>query len=130
MKLNDIFGGLILGVALLSSGCVSTGTFSKVELRRTPAAPPVVVERNFVDLAEYWDEHGERYFIDLAPAAMLTVHRADGLAEIVYGKPAGPFWGMIELHRLDDRRTEVRTFAAKGSEKPVLRWREQLISNP
>lgn len=130
MKLNNIFGGLILGVALLSSGCVSTGTFSKVELRRMPAAPVVVVEKNFVALAEYWDEHAERYFIDLTPAGLLTLNRSDGLAEIVYGKPSGPFFGMIELHRLDDSRTEVRVYAAKGSEKPVLRWREQLISSP
>ncbi len=130
MKLNNIIGSVVMMGALLAGGCISVGTFSKVELRRMPVAPVVIVEKNFVALAEYWDEHAERYFIDLTPAGLLTLNRSDGLAEIIYGKPSGPFFGMIELHRLDDNRTEVRAYATKGSEKPVLRWRDQLTSFP
>lgn len=112
------------------SGCISTGTLSKGELRQQPVAKPIIVNRPLVDLANHWDEHGTRYFIDLSPAAAMTVNRADGVAEILYGRAMGPFWGMIELHRVAEDRTEIRSYAVKGSEKQILRWREQLISSP
>ena len=83
---------------------------------------------NYLDLARYWDLHAEKQTIDFKGASYLTIWEKEGVAEITIGN--GPYYGLIELVKVDQSSTIVKTYAWGYFTKRMIEWRDLILSAP
>lgn len=123
-KMKTICLSLVLSlVCFIVSGC-TVPTMTKTEIRAKQAGTPFVKNANYLVLARYWDDHAEKQMIDFKGASFLTVREEEGRAEITIGN--GPYYGMIELKKIDDRSTLVTTYAWGGMAERIFEWEAML----
>lgn len=87
-----------------------------------------VKNQNYLKLARYWDINAEKLRINLINISHLTIWESEGKAEIAYG--VGPYYGMIELIKLGERKTKVVTYAWGYLGKDVEGWRDLIMDAP
>ena len=123
MKL--ILSTLAILSIVISTGCISVGTTTKAEMLSKPSTQ-FVIAANYILLARYWDDYADK-----SPGpngSFLTMLDEEQRAEITIGN--GPYWGMIELKRIDDHSTLVTSYAWDYSHKVVRGWEELLRTYP
>jgi hypothetical protein len=111
-------------LALTLAGC-TIPVMTKVEIKDKPVSE-FQKKSNYLSLARYWDDHAEKQTIDFKGASFLTVWDREGKAEITIGN--GPYYGMIELIKLDEQTTLVRCYSWDFMAKRIEEWK-QLIQN-
>jgi hypothetical protein len=87
-----------------------------------------IKNQNYLKLARYWDLNAVKLTINSIGVSHLTVWESEGKAEITYGR--GPYYGMIELIKLDDKKTKVVTYAWGYLGKGVEDWRDLIMAAP
>ena len=79
-------------------------------------------------MARYWDDNAEKQTIDFKGASYLTIQKEEGRAEITIGN--GPYYGLIELKRLDDATTEVASYSWGYMANRIAEWMELIRNAP
>ena len=115
---------LILSLAFfIVSGC-TIPVATKTEIRSMQVGTPFVKNANYLVLARYWDDNAEKVTIDFHGASFLTVREEEGRAEITIGN--GPYYGMIELKKIDNQSTLVTTYAWGSIAGRIFEWEAML----
>lgn len=87
-----------------------------------------IKNQNYLKLARYWDINAEKKTLDFKGNSFLTLWESEGRAEITLG--AGPYYGMIELIRLDEKRTKVVSYGWDYMKKDIDEWRALILAAP
>jgi hypothetical protein len=120
---HGIVLSLILSLAFfIVSGCTIPVT-TKTEMRSRQTAS-FVKDANYLVLARYWDDNAEKQTIDFHSAPFLTVREEEGRAEITIGN--GPYYGMIELKKIDDKSTLITSYAWGSVAGRIFEWEAML----
>jgi hypothetical protein len=121
-----LFLALITGIIL--SGCAN-GVTTKAEIQDQLSSQSRK-NSNYLDLAQYWDFHADKSMAlgSGMGLAYLTVWERSGKAEITMG--TGPYYGMIELIRLDERTTLIKTYAWGGFAEKINEWKTLIVNAP
>lgn len=121
---SGLAGSLALSLALfIVSGC-TIPVATKTEVRSRQVGTPFVKNANYLVLARYWDDKAEKQMIDFHGASFLTVREEEGRAEITIGN--GPYYGMIELKKINDQSTLITTYAWGSMANRIFEWEEML----
>ena len=124
MKL--ILPTLAILTAIISTGCIQTGVFVKSEMLSRPSGTPFVIAANYISLAHYFDDHAKKY--GPLTTGVLTINESEGKADITMGN--GPYYGMIELKRIDDNSTLITGYSWYGSHERIREWEGFLRTYP
>lgn len=102
---------------LLISCAIPVNT--KKELREK-AFVESIKDTNYLILADYWDENSKKMTIDFKSAAYMKVNEPSGIIEITIGN--GPYYGLIELHKIGEKKTRIRAYGWGGLESHIEDW--------
>jgi len=116
---------ILLGLFL--SSCTTVPVPTKPEVQ-SHLISTTIKHANYLDLARYWDLHAEKQTIDFKGASYLMVWEKEGTAEITIGN--GPYYGLIELVKVDQSSTIVKTYAWGYFTKRMIEWRDLILSAP
>lgn len=120
---------ILLVACFLLGACVAPPTPTKSEITsQTPLFPPTTKRGNYLRLARYWDDHAEKQSINFVGASFLTIREQEGKAEITIG--SGPYYGLIELIRIDTGNTLIRCYGGKGLDKRIGEWKALIENAP
>ena len=123
--MKQILSTLAILIIMISTGCITVPTFTKAEMLSKPSTQ-FVIAANYISLARHWDDYGNKF---LGPnGCFLTMLDEEQRAEITIGN--GPYYGMIELKRIDDHSTLVTSYAWDYMEKFIREWEELLRNYP
>lgn len=114
-------------LTLFLAGCASpvAGSLQALRSPTNATGPAAIACGSYTQLARYWSDHlrgagGGRH------ASGLTVHLADGRAEITLGA-APAYYGLIELQDLGRNTTRVTGYAGAGAGAQIEAWRRDIL---
>lgn len=70
----------LMVVCLLTNGCITVPTFTKIEMLAKQSGAPFTIDANYLVLARYWDDNAEKQMIDSIGASFLTIREEEGRA--------------------------------------------------
>lgn len=97
----------IISISVLS-GC-TIPLFIKAEIAQKHQGESFIKKKNYLSLAQYWDNNAKKQMIDFKSASYLAIWEHDKKAEITIGN--GPYYGLIELVSLDNDTTKITYYA-------------------
>ena len=107
---------LLLGLC----GCVTIPKMKKNEIFTNVEKKSFIKHRHFEDILKYWDDNSTKVKIDFANATYVQRWSNPKHAEISIGN--GPYYGLIQLHHVNDSQTKVDYYSWGHFKNRISDW--------